>query len=183
MAELSVVRRYARALFDTANRSSQVDQVEADLKTVDGVLRTVPRLQRALRAPTISSVRKKELLNHTFGTRVGPLTLKFLTLAITRRREDILSQVYLEYQRLSNELRNILPVEVTAAVPMTDAERDALVAALNRRTGKQVILKVSIDPRLLGGVVLRMGDTIIDGSVRNKLLQLRSQLSAGRPTL
>lgn len=182
MAELSVVRRYARALFDTANSSSQVDLVEADLKTVDDLLRTVPRLPRALRAPTISSQRKKELLTHTFGTRVGPLTQRFLALVVTRNREDILGQVYAEFHRLSNELRNILPVDVTAAVPMTDAERDALGNALARRTGKQVVLRVAIDPRLMGGVVLRMGDTIIDGSVRNKLLQLRARLSSGRTT-
>src|SRR5687767_1870941 len=110
MAELAVVRRYARALFDTANRAGSVEQVEEDLKTVDQVLRSVPRLGRVLRAPTIPKERKKELLRSTFGTRVNPLALRFLGLVIDRRREDVLTDMYAEFQRLANEARNILPV-------------------------------------------------------------------------
>jgi F-type H+-transporting ATPase subunit delta len=180
MAELSVVRRYARALFDTASRSGMVEQVEDDLKAVDQVLRTLPRLLRALRAPTIPAPRKEALLDRAFGTRVGPLAMRFLKLAVQRRREDILSDVYLEYHRMANEARGILPVQVTAAVPMADADRDDLAQALHARTGKQVVLQVSIDPGILGGLVLRMGDTVLDGSVRTRLEQLRARLLAGR---
>jgi F-type H+-transporting ATPase subunit delta len=180
MAELAVVRRYARALFDSANRSGGVDQVEEDLKAVDQVLRQVPRLQSVLRAPTITATRKKHLLAHAFGTRVGPLTMRFLTLVVERRRQDVLTDVYAEFLRLANALRNILPVEVTSATPLTDAERDALARSLAKRTGKQIVLQVDIDPALMGGVVIRMGDTVIDGSVRTRLAQLRERLLAGR---
>jgi F-type H+-transporting ATPase subunit delta len=180
MAELSVVRRYARALFDTAQRSGTVEQVQDDLKAVDEVLRSAPRLQRALRAPVIQASRKNELLEHAFGARIGPLTLRFLKLAVQRRREDILSDVYLEFQRLANQARGIQPVDVVAAVPLTDAERDQLAASLHQRTGKQIVLQVSIDPSLVGGMILRMGDTILDGSIRTRLEQLRTRLLAGR---
>lgn len=180
MAQLAVVRRYARALFDTARRAGTVDQLEEDLRAVDQVLHAVPRLRRALGAPTISGARKKELLAHAFGGRVSPLASRFLDLVIDRGREDVLLTTYPVFHRLANEWRNILPVEVTAAVPLTDEEREALGAAIARRTGKTVHLTVTIDPELMGGVVLRMGDTIIDGSVRNKLRQLRNRLTAGR---
>src|SRR4051794_36847018 len=179
MAEPSGVRRYARALFDTASRSGTGEEVEEDLKAVDQVLRGIPRLQRALRAPTIQTSRKEELLDRSFGTRIGALAMRFLKLAVQRRRGDILSGVYLQYRRLANEARGIRPVQVTAAAPLSDAERDALAQALHARTGKQVVLQVSIDPSILGGLVLRMGDTVVDGSVRTRLEQLRARLLTG----
>ena len=180
MAELSIVRRYARALFDSANKSGTVAEVEEDLKTVDQLIRTSPRFYRALRAPTIAASRKKDLILRGVGDRIGPLSTRFLSLLIDKRREDVLGQVYAEYHRLANEARNILPVSVTSAVPLTDEERDALAAALAQRTGKQILLQVSVQPEILGGVMLRMGDTVVDGSVRSRLEQLRARLSAGR---
>jgi len=179
MAELAVVRRYARALFDTAQRAGVVDQVEDDLRGVDRVFHEAPRLPRALGAPTISADRKKDLLRQAFGEAVQPLTLRFLLLTLNRRRQDILGHVYPEYRRLANEARNILPVEVSAAVPL-DAEQQAqLSAALARRTGKTIRLEVKHTPELIGGLIVRMGDTILDGSVKNKLGQLHDRLLGG----
>jgi F-type H+-transporting ATPase subunit delta len=180
MAELAVVRRYARALFDSAHRAGTVDQIEADLKAVDQVLRTSPRLSRVLRAPTIPTDQKKELLQRLFGSRVSPLAARFLSLVVERRRETILNEVFVEFSRLANEARNILAVQVTAATPLTDQERDALATALTQRTGKTVTLELKIDPQILGGLMLRMGDTVIDGSVRSRLNQLRDRLQSGR---
>ena len=176
MAELAVVRRYATALFDTARKQGVVDQVEEELKAVDQVLRAVPRLTRVLRAPIIARAQKQELLQKAFGTRVGKLTGRFLALVVERRRETILTDIYGEFQRLANEARNILPVQVTSAVPLSDSEREALAKALSGRTGKNVTLEVEIDPQIMGGLMLRMGDTVIDGSVRSRLKQLRSRL-------
>jgi len=179
MAELAVVRRYARALFDTANRSGAVDQVETDLRSLDEIFRSVPRLLRALRAPTASSARKRALLESAFSGRVTPLTQRFMALAVDRGREDILGDIYPEFQRMANELRNILPVEVTAATELTQGERDALGASLAQRTGKRIVLQVSVDPSIKGGLIIRMGDTILDGSVRTRLAQLRDRLMTG----
>src|SRR4051812_41551563 len=115
MAELSVVRRYARALFDTAKRAGTVDQVEEDLHGIHELLGSVPRLERTLRAPTVSAQSKKTLLQRAFQGRVSDLTLRFLNLVLDRRREEILSAVYTEFHRLANDWRNIVVVEVTAA--------------------------------------------------------------------
>ncbi|MFN3648804.1 MAG: F0F1 ATP synthase subunit delta [Armatimonadota bacterium] len=180
MAELAAVRRYARALFDTARREGTVDQVEEDLKAVDQVLRAVPRLTRALGAPTLSTARKKALLETAFGPRVSPLTLRFLNLLLDRRREGLVGHIFPEFVRLANEWRNVLPVEVTAAVPLTDEEREALAGALGRRTGKSIRLQVQIEPKIMGGMWIRMGDTIIDGSVRSRLRRLHQRLLSGR---
>lgn len=178
MAELAVVRRYARALFDTAAKAGALDQVEQDLKGVHQVFATVPQLSRALGAPTIAASRKKDLLRNAFEQRVSALTLRFLELALTRRRQDIFRSIYPEFQRLANAARGIVPVRVQAAVPLTDAEREQLGTALAQRTGKRIQLEVDVEPALLGGLVVRMGDVVIDGSVRTKLEQLHQRLSA-----
>jgi F-type H+-transporting ATPase subunit delta len=183
MAELTVVRRYARALFDSASRgdAEQVDRVEADLRLVDDALRAEPRLARALRAPTIGTGEKQRLLAAVFGEgRVSPLTARFLALVVDRGREDVLAAIHDEFERLANEARGILPVEVTAAVPLSAEERARLARAVEARTGRRVIFQEFTDPELLGGVVLRMGDTLLDGSVRSRLTRLHQRLLAGQ---
>lgn len=180
MAELAVVRRYARALFDAARHSGSVAEVEVDLRSLDLVLRDMPRLRRALRAPTIPAARKQEVLEHGFQGRVSALTLRFIGLVVRKRREDVLFDIYGEYLRLSNALRNILPVDVTAAVEMSPAERVALSDSLGKRTGKTVELNVRVDPEIMGGIVVRMGDVVLDGSVKSKLSRLRTRLQTGR---
>jgi F-type H+-transporting ATPase subunit delta len=187
MTDVGVVRRYAKALFASAQKLGEMDQVENDLGAIDQALRSVPRLDRALRAPTISASRKRQLLSNAFGSRVTPLTQRFLNLVVERRREEILTVIFREYQRLANEARNLLPVHVTSAVPLSDEERARLAAALAQRTGKKAIVQVSVDPKILGGVVLRMGDIVIDDSVRTRLAHLKARLNAqmgtweGRP--
>jgi F-type H+-transporting ATPase subunit delta len=180
MAELSVVRRYARALFGSATQAGSVDEVEEDLKGIDHILKVAPALPRALGAPTIAASRKQELIGQAFEGRISPLTLRFLRLVLHRRREAILPDVYPEFQRLANEARNILPVEVQSAAPLTDQEQSALSDALAGRTGKTIRLEVSVAPELLGGMIVRMGDTVLDGSVRNKLEQLHTRLLTGK---
>jgi F-type H+-transporting ATPase subunit delta len=175
MTELAVVRRYVRALFNTAQQAGVVDQVEEDLRSVDQVIRGSSRLSRALGAPTISTDQKKELMARAFAG-VNPLTLRFLLLVLDRRRQAFLPAVHAEFRRLANEARNILPVEVSSAVPLEAAEQERLAAALAARTGKTIRLEVTHRPELIGGLIVRMGDTILDGSVKTKLDQLHARL-------
>ena len=181
MIDLSVVRRYARALFDMAKRSNEtMDAVEDDLKRVDQALRSIPRLESALRAPTVGSERKKALLKTAFGDQVSPLTARFLQLVVDRGREEVLTSIYSEYLRLANEHRNILAVDVTAAVPLSDEQLSELARSLEARTGKRIRIQEQTEPALLGGLIIRMGDTILDGSVRSRLERLHTQLLSGQ---
>src|SRR4029079_9856942 len=103
-------------------------------------------------------------------------TLRFLYLLIDKRREAVLPEVNRELRALSYAVRNILPVTPTVAMRLTPEERARLAETLGRRTGKTIELSEEIDPDLIGGVVLRLGDTIIDGSVAGQLRRLRQQL-------
>jgi F-type H+-transporting ATPase subunit delta len=179
MPELSVTRRYAQALFDTAQRDGTVEKIEQDLDTIDAALRSTPLLLRVLRAPTIARERKKELLRQIFGRGVTSLTMRFLDLLVDRRREAILPQINPEFKQLSYRFRNILPVTVRVATRLTAEERQRLLQALAAKTGKTIDLHEEVDPSLMGGAVLRLGDTIIDGSVTGYLRRLRQRMLAG----
>lgn len=178
MAEKAIVRRYTKALFDLAHQRELVDVVRADLAGVEAVMRAAPRLGRVLRAPTIAPARKRELVRTAFAGRVNDLTLRFLDLVVEKRREEILPDVPEEFQRLAYQMLNIVPVEVTSAVPLTPEEALRLVAALQQRTGKRIELHERVDAALMGGAMLRIGDTVMDGSVRGRLRQLRDRLMA-----
>lgn len=179
MADISIARRYAQALFSTAMKAGTIERVETDLETIDALLRTSPRLLRILRAPTIGAAEKKELARRLFENQVSSLTLRFLNLLIDKRRERVLPEINREFRSLSYGARNILPVRATVATRLTAEERTRLTEALARRTGKTIELSEEVDPELIGGIVLRLGDTIIDGSVAGHLRRLRQQLVAG----
>ena len=151
--------------------------MEADLLLVRTLLSDNPRLGAVLRAPTISPDRKNALLRSVLEGQVTDLSLRFLDLVVTKRREEILAAAYEEFHRLANEARGVLPVHVTSAVPLSAAQQEALAAALGRKTGKQLILATDTDPALVGGLVVRLGDLVIDGSIRTKLAQLRQHLA------
>jgi F-type H+-transporting ATPase subunit delta len=176
MAESGIVRRYVRALFDIAHQREIVQQVGGDLDALAAVLKSTPQLGRVLRAPTIAPARKRQLLRTVFGGRMHELTQRFLDMIVEKRREAILADVPGEFRRLSYEVLNIQPAEVTSAAPLADDEREALRAALGRRTGKRIELQEAVDPALIGGAIVRIGDTILDGSVRGSLRRLRERL-------
>ncbi len=180
MAEMAVVRRYTRALFEAAQRAEQIEQVEEDLKGVDLVLRAVPRLTRALRAPTVSTARKKQLVETAFSGRVEALSLRFLRLLVDRKREEVLSEVYADFRKLANDWRKLLLVQVRAAAPLSDEEQAQLAQALQQKTGRMVVLEVTIEPELIGGLYVRYGDTVVDGTLRSRLAQVRARLLASR---
>lgn len=180
MAAISIVRRYAEALFRTAEQQGLVEKVEADLLQIQEILRDNPRLQRALKAPTLSIQQKNGLLDATLGERISPLTRRFLHLLVEKRRESALQEAPGEFHRLADRARGRSQVQVWSATPLSDDQSSRLRSALEQRTGKSIVLHLNVDPELLGGVVVQVGDTIIDGSIRNKLTQLRQLLLSGR---
>jgi F-type H+-transporting ATPase subunit delta len=179
MPDLSVARRYAQALFDISRKEGAAERVETDLETIDALLRTQPNLLRVLRAPVIARPQKKELVRRLFESQISSLTLRFLYLLIEKRREAVLPEVNRQFRALSFQAANILPVTATVAQHLTREERAHLIEALGHRTGKTVELAEELDPDLIGGVILRLGDTIIDGSIAGQLRRLHQQLLAG----
>lgn len=174
--DLRAARRYAAALFSTAQKENTLATIETDLATVLDLMQKTPALSGLWESQVMPGGRKRDLISKVFESTVAPLTLSFLRLLIDKRREEILAPVRDEFHRLSDVANHLLRVEATFAVQPTPAETQSLVQSLEKRTGEHVELKVLVDPGILGGVVVRMNDNILDGSVRGTLERLREQL-------
>lgn len=153
-----------------------VDAVESDLGLITYTLESNPNLQEVIMHPLIPSSRKKEIVASVFADNVQDVTLDFLYLVIDKRRETILPDVEVEYVALANDYRNVATVQVTTAIALSPDEISLLRAKLESFLGKQVEIQLSEDPQLIGGLVVQIGDTVIDGSVRGYLTSLREKL-------
>ena len=180
MKEVRVAKRYAAALFGLADRDGIVDSVSAALTLIERLLNDVPYLRAVLNQPMVSQDQKNKVASDAFGDRVTATSLSFLKLLIRKRREGLIGECAREFRALVAERDNTAEATAFSAVPLTPAQTERLTRSLERLTGKLVLLHTEVDAGMLGGVVVRLGDTIIDGSVRGRLQRLEQQLLGRR---
>lgn len=176
---MQIARRYARALYEEAESQSKTDQVDEDVELIRESLENVKELRRFFESPIASREKKLRVVRALFKDRLDPLTLNFLELLIEKQRETHFPQLAEAYRGMRDEQLGIVRAQARVAVPLGDADHQNLVAALERMTGKSIRLEVTEDEDLMGGVVIRVGDTVYDGSVRNQLSNLREQMERG----
>jgi F-type H+-transporting ATPase subunit delta len=176
MSQRTVARRYATALYEEATATGVLDAVDEDVTLLRDSLEANRPLSRLFENPVIPEGKKEAVLQSLLGDRVEALTLRFLGLLVRKDRETMTKAVLDQYQSLRDEQRGIVDAHVKVARPLSDDDREALVEALEAQTGQSVRLHVNEEPDLLGGVVIRIGDQVFDGSVRNKLSILRDRL-------
>ncbi|MBE3586829.1 MULTISPECIES: F0F1 ATP synthase subunit delta [Desulfofundulus] len=176
MLKGAVAQRYAQALYELAETQGLVDQVEQELKSVEEIVASSREFQKVLYHPRITAQEKKDVLKNIFSGKVSPITENFLFLLVDRQREAFLSDIVDYYISLANRARNIVKAEVTSAIELTREEKKKLGEVLNRITRKKVQTVYSVDPALIGGVVVRIGDRVIDGSLRTRLASMREHL-------
>lgn len=176
MSQRTVARRYATALYEEANATGVVDAVDEDVTLLRNSLRGNHPLSRFFENPVIPKEKKEAVLQSLLGDRVEELTLHFLRLLVRKDRATMTSEVLDQYQSLRDEQRGIVDAHVKVARPLSEEDREVLVGALEAQTGQSVRLHVKEEPNLLGGVVIRIGDQVFDGSVRNKLSTLRDRM-------
>lgn len=174
--DLRAARRYATALFAAASRDSKLEVIERDFTDLVELLQTNPAFDKVWHTPLMPSGKKRELVNQALTGSVDPLTLAFLLLLVDKRREEIIEHVRFELRQLADQSRKLVRAEATFATPPTAAEQTALIKSLEARTGNHIDLTVSVDSAILGGIIVRMQDTILDGSVRGNLDRMREQL-------
>ena len=176
MAEESVARRYAQALLNQALASGSLDTISRDLAGVAETLAGSPLLAAYLNNPLVTRDRKKAMVSQLFTKESSPAALRFLTLLVEKRRIEMFESVKTEFDRLVRAHRGIVVASAVSAVPLSAPQLSQLQASLQARTGKSIELTTAVDPSLMGGVLVRIGDTVLDGTVKGKLERLREQL-------
>lgn len=177
MKDVSAASRYAKALFGAAKKPKQTETVREELDRVLKVLRTDEKLWKIWNHPLVSLKDKRAGLEKAFHG-LSQTTADFLVLLIKKNRLALLPQVVFAFAGLDDEARGILRAKVESAFPLSEALKKKLESGLSRWSGKTVTLDVSENARLLGGVVVKVGDKVLDGSVLNSLHKLKEQLVA-----
>jgi F-type H+-transporting ATPase subunit delta len=130
-------------------------------------------------SPIIARDKKEDVVQALFADRVHATTLRFLRLLVEKRREDLFPEVVEAYRTLRDEQLGIVEAKARVAFPLDDKAEKQLVQTLERMTGTRIRLKVEEDAALVGGLVVRIGDTVYDGSVRHQLISLRERMEYG----
>ncbi|MBP2627187.1 MAG: synthase subunit delta [Firmicutes bacterium] len=168
--------KYAQAIYELAAEKKLLDQVETELKLVESTIDNYSDLSTLIYHPRVLTKTKKETISKIFGQDVADVVLKFLMLLVDKRREAALPAIIREFVRLANEARNIVEAEVTVAMPLNSDQQTALINKLSLVTGKTIILKTQIDKAIIGGVIVQIGDKLIDGSIARQLQMLKNTL-------
>lgn len=169
-------KRYAIGLFNAAVQEDIVDQVQGDMASFAKLVQSERAFRRFLSSHQVAPDDKKDLIVRAIGERASGLFVKFVVLLIEKRRIDKLGEMADAFASLYEEHSGILRVSITTAIPLdSDLERRAR-EAIERRTGKTARIVKHVDPEILGGAILLAGDKIIDGSIRNRLGEMRREL-------
>lgn len=173
-----VASKYAEAVLELAVAAGDAvaEAVHADLNAINIVVASTPDFTIVLNHPSISGDEKKKLLLQLFEGKAQELTVRLLNLLAEKRRLDLLDHIEHQYLELLKARKNILTATLTSAEPLADAAVAAIKAKLTEKTGKQLELEVKVDRSLIGGLVLRLGDEVIDGSLRGRLQVLERSL-------
>jgi F-type H+-transporting ATPase subunit delta len=179
MSTRTTAARYARALFDVAREESALVRVHQDLTAVLSAVTDNDELARVLSSRVVPDAARRNIIV-AVGDKLGVASPvgKLLGLLAERRRLALLPDISAVYAERLREHQHVVEAEVSTAAPLSPEATRALEAGLAQATGKQVTLRVAVDPSLLGGVIARVGSTVYDGSVRTQLKKMRDQLVA-----
>jgi F-type H+-transporting ATPase subunit delta len=172
-----VARIYAEALYRAADKQGKVDELLGDLEALVGeVFRRDEGLELFFASASIGRDRKKHVLQSAFETRADPLFVHFLYVLNDHDRLGLVRVVAEAFRALYDRHAGRIRVQVRSAVPLTEAERERLLRDVRAEAGREPILTEAVDPELLGGLVVRVGDWVFDASVRTQLEDIRNQL-------
>lgn len=179
MLENAIARRYASAFFTLAQEQGKLDDYEQELLAVINTVKANEDLNRALANQLLGADVKKDIVDQVFTGNVSDTTVDFLKVILDKLREAYLNDIYNEFVVLANQARNIRDAEVASAQELSPADLENLKVKLGKMTGKTIRLTTKVDPTLVGGMVVRLGDKVIDGTVTKRLELLKEALLQG----
>jgi len=174
--DVSVARRYSAALFEVARKRGEVDAVSSNLQEVAGTIASSHDLMSVMHHPLLTQQKKRSIVREIFGTQIRPDVENFLFLVMQKNRAVLLPEMVREFERMVDEFRGEADAQVTTATPLSAQQIADLQVALQKRFGVKVRLHLHVDPEVLGGLQVQVGDKLLDATVRTKLTRLSEQL-------
>lgn len=175
MSEIQVASRYAKSLIDLAGEQNAVETIKKDIELFLDTCRANPELQAILKNPIISLDKKANILDGLFAGKVHGMILSFFTIMIRKGRSEILFATAKEFISQYNVLKNVVKATVTSASPLSKENISQIEDVVKQSTKGEVILTSIIDPKLIGGFILKVGDKQFDTSISSKLSKLRKE--------
>ena len=176
MSDKSTAIIFVDALLDVAKKKGTFEQVEKDLDLVCNVITKFDNFRKILFHPSVTRDEKKKLIKKVFGEAVSDLTRNFLNLLVDRRNEGILEFVPEVYKGVVDEKKGVLKAKVQTVIPLTGERLNTLKKRLDKLTGKMVEIEAVQDSNILGGMVIQIGNRMVDGSVASRLKNLKTRL-------
>jgi len=180
MRNLAVARRYAKALLLIGQEDGQAEQYNKELSAVTGLFNTQDGFEQALVNPLINKNDRKKLLKAVIDSAdLSDIMKSFLILLFDKGRIGFLRDIASYYQEMADELNGIVKASVISDNKLSKKAIDKIKKGLSKKTGKTIVLNVEQDPSLIGGVVTKIGDLVLDGSIKTQLINMRETLNKG----
>jgi F-type H+-transporting ATPase subunit delta len=180
MRETTIARNYAETLLELARRAGDLRGWGELIEQVSDAVETDRRLRIFLESPRVSGQQKKEVIQKAFGGALPRDFVRFLQALVTHRRQMLVPAIAHEYHDLVDQVEGRIHASVTVAREADEADRQVIATQLSRALGKDVVPHFHVNPAILGGVVVRVGDTVLDGSIRRRLAALRANMLGAR---
>jgi F-type H+-transporting ATPase subunit delta len=177
MSEITVANRYAKSLIDLAQERKILEEVKTDMVFFVDTLRANHELQAVLRNPIVAHLKKVKILEAVFGGKVNKATESFFKIMINKSRGEVLYATAREFVNQYNVIKHIVKATVISATPLSAENKKSIVKELEASVGGNIALQTQVDPALIGGFVLKVGDLQVDTSISNSLAKLKKEFS------
>lgn len=178
MSEIKVASRYAKSLIDLAVENNALDKAYQDMVLFEQVIDEAPELEAILKNPIVPLDKKAGILNGIFTDKVSKLSLAFFNIVVNKGRSEILFATAKQFVVQYNLIKGIVTADVTTATTLNDAAKAEIVAIVKKELGaNEVIVKAKVNPKLIGGFILKVGDKQFDASIASGLSKLKKEFS------
>jgi F-type H+-transporting ATPase subunit delta len=180
MRDTTIARNYAETLLALAGKAGELRGWGAMFSDVATAMEQNPTLKLFLESPRVSAAQKNKVLGEALQDRMPRLMVRYLQSLVSHRRQMLIPEIAREYLDLVDAKEGRIHARITVAREADESERGMIARELSRVFGKDVIPHVTVDPAILGGLIVHVGDTVLDGSVRKRLASLRRRMLIGR---
>lgn len=175
MIEIKLGDRYAKSILGLAEERKEVELVRDDFELIESVCESNPDFLAMLRSPLIGSDKKQKVLDLVFGGKLSKMTSEFISIVIRKKREKYLFDIAVRFGELYDRTHNITRAIVTSATALSDAQRKTIQELVEKQMETSLKLEEQIDPELIGGFTLKIGDTLFDGSISSRFRELKKE--------